>query len=116
VLSVCVLGLAVNLLVFSALYSILDVKRCRWWTPWALILGTNAMLTFALSNVLTTLADRIHINMRNGLAPTILEWGYRYALRRGSNKRCVQVTRKRGRSWESLVKASSTIYPVTVPS
>jgi predicted acyltransferase len=68
----------VSLLIFSALYSILDVKRWRWWTPPALILGTNAMLTFALSNVITTLADRIHINVRNGLAPTIHEWGYRY--------------------------------------
>jgi predicted acyltransferase len=68
----------VSLLVFSTLYSILDVKRWRWWAPPALVLGTNAIFVFALSNVITTLTDRIHVTLRDGSVSTIHEWGYRY--------------------------------------
>jgi predicted acyltransferase len=66
----------VSVLIFSALYSILDIKRWRWWTPPALVLGTNAILAFALSNVITTLTDRVHVNLRDGSAPTLHQWGY----------------------------------------
>ena len=66
----------VSLLIFSALYSILDVKRWRWWTPPALVLGTNAILAFALSNVITTLTDRVHVNLRDGSALTLHQWIY----------------------------------------
>jgi predicted acyltransferase len=61
----------VSLLIFSALYSTLDVKRWRWWTPPALVLGTNAILAFALSNVLAALTDRIHVNLHDGSALTL---------------------------------------------
>ena len=67
----------VSLLIFSTLYSILDVKRWRWWTPPALILGTNAILAFALSNIITTLTDRVHVSVRDGSVLTIHEWSYR---------------------------------------
>lgn len=66
----------VSLLIFSALYTILDIKRWRWWTPPALVLGTNAILAFALSNVITTLTYRIRVNLRDGSATTLNEWVY----------------------------------------
>ena len=53
----------VSLLTFAALYSVLDVKRWRWWTSPFLVLGTNAMLAFVLSNVITTLTDRVRIRL-----------------------------------------------------
>ena len=64
----------VSLLVFSALYFVLDIRRWRWWTAPVLVFGTNAILAFALSNVITTLTDRIQVNV-NGL--TLHQWGYR---------------------------------------
>jgi len=64
----------VSLLVFSALYFVLDIRWWRWWTVPALVFGTNAILAFALSNVITTLTDRIHVNA-NGM--TLHQWGYR---------------------------------------
>jgi predicted acyltransferase len=67
----------VSLLTFSTLYAILDVKRWRWWTPPALVLGTNAILAYTLSSVITTLTDRIHLNLRDVSVLTIHEWGYR---------------------------------------
>jgi predicted acyltransferase len=66
----------VSLLIFSALYSVLDVKGWRWWTPPTLVLGTNAILTFVLSNVITTLTDRVHVNLRDGSALTLHQWTY----------------------------------------
>lgn len=68
----------VSLLAFATLYSIVDIKRWRWWTGPALVFGTNAILSFALSNVITTLADRIHRNMPGGETLTLHEWGYRF--------------------------------------
>ena len=54
----------VSLVAFALFYWIVDVKRWRWWTPPALVLGTNAILAFVLSNVITTLSDRIHCRTR----------------------------------------------------
>ncbi len=68
----------VSLLAFSALYSVLDIKRWRWWASPALVFGTNAILAFALSNVITTLTDRIRWSLPAGSAITLHEWGYRY--------------------------------------
>ena len=67
----------VSLLTFAALYSVLDVKRWRWWTSPFLVLGTNAMLAFVLSNVITTLTDRVHIRL-DGSILTIHQWSYRH--------------------------------------
>jgi predicted acyltransferase len=66
----------VNVLIFSGLYFILDIKRWIWWTSSALVLGTNAIFAFALSNVITTLTDRVHLNLRDGSVPTLHQWGY----------------------------------------
>jgi predicted acyltransferase len=68
----------VSLLIFSGLYTVLDIKRWRWGTLPAVVLGTNAILAFALSNVITTLTDRIHVNLQDGSLVTLHEWGYRY--------------------------------------
>ncbi len=63
----------VALLTFSVFYFILDIKRwTRWSTP-LLIFGTNAILAFALSNIITTLTDRIHITTA-GATLTIHQW------------------------------------------
>jgi predicted acyltransferase len=65
----------VALILFAALYFLLDVKRWRWWTPPALVFGTNAILAFALSSVITVLSDRIHMPSQNGPALTLHQWG-----------------------------------------
>lgn len=51
----------VALLAFAALYAVIDLRNHRAWTPPALVFGTNAILAFALSGILTTTLDRIHI-------------------------------------------------------
>lgn len=66
----------VSLLIFSALYFVLNIKRWRWWTPPALVFGTNAILAFALSSVITMLTDRLHVTLRGGSAATLHEWSY----------------------------------------
>lgn len=66
----------IALLTFSVFYFILDVKRWgRWSTP-LLVLGTNAILAFALSNIITTLTDRIHVTTNAGATLTIHQWLY----------------------------------------
>jgi predicted acyltransferase len=55
-----------SLVVFAGLYAVLDIKRWRWWTPPVLVFGSNAMLAFVLSNVITTLSDRIHVHTAKG--------------------------------------------------
>jgi predicted acyltransferase len=69
--AICSGGVA--LLTFSVFYFILDVKRCRRWSTPLLVLGTNAILAFALSNIITTLTDRIHITTA-GTSLTIHQW------------------------------------------
>ncbi len=68
----------VSLVSFSFLYWILDIKRWRWWTPPALVFGTNAILGFVLSSVITTLTDTIHITPEGGSAITFHTFAYRY--------------------------------------
>ena len=65
----------VSLLAFSVLYWLLDIRRQHWWAPTALVLGTNAILAFVLSNVITTLTDRIHVG---AAGMTLHQWGYHY--------------------------------------
>ncbi|WP_158748881.1 acyltransferase family protein [Acidobacterium sp. S8] len=72
----------VSLLAFSLLYYVLDIKRWREWSTPFLTFGTNAILAFALSNVMTTLTDRIHINA-GGSAITLHQWGYQYGFATG---------------------------------
>jgi predicted acyltransferase len=68
----------VSLLAFSVLFWVLDVKRWRWWAAPDLVFGTNAILAFAVSNVITTLTDRIHWSLPGGNTITLHEWGYRF--------------------------------------
>ncbi len=67
----------ISLLLFSALYFVLDIRRWRWWTPPALVFGTNAILAFALSSVVTVLAARIDVPAQNGRALSLHQWLYR---------------------------------------
>jgi predicted acyltransferase len=68
----------VSLLAFSFCYAILDIKRWRRWASPALIFGTNAIFAFALSSVITTLSDRIHVRDGSGAALSLHRWGYQY--------------------------------------
>jgi predicted acyltransferase len=63
----------IALLTFSVFYFILDIKRWTRWSKPLLIFGTNAILAFALSNIITTLTDRIHITTA-GATLTIHQW------------------------------------------
>lgn len=67
----------VSLLLFSALYFVLDIRRWRWWAPPALVFGTNAILAFALSGVVTVLTNRIHVTAKNGSVLSLHQWIYR---------------------------------------
>lgn len=69
----------VALLVFSALYFLLDVKRWRRWSALSLVFGTNAILAFVLSGIITTLTDRIHVKTADGTLLTLHHWLYQYA-------------------------------------
>lgn len=66
----------VALLAFSFFYLILDIKRWRRWSTPLLIFGTNAILAFALSNIITTLSDRIHIARADRASITLHNWLY----------------------------------------
>lgn len=59
------LSAGIALLAFAALYALIDIRNHRAWTKPALIFGTNAILAFALSGILTTTLDRIHIGPQN---------------------------------------------------
>lgn len=68
----------VSLLVFALLYGVVDLRRSRWWTWPALVFGTNAILAFVLSSVITTLTDRIHIASSSGSSLTFHKWAYQH--------------------------------------
>lgn len=68
----------VSLLVFALCYAVVDLWRSRWWTAPALIFGTNAILAFALSNVITTLTDRISVHSADGNALNLHSWGNQF--------------------------------------
>jgi predicted acyltransferase len=68
----------VSLLAFVLFYWIVEVKRWRWWTPPALVLGTNAILAFVLSTVITTVSDRIHVPDATGARLTLHQWLYQH--------------------------------------
>jgi predicted acyltransferase len=55
----------ISLLTFAACYLVVDVWRFRRWAAPLLVFGTNAILAFALSSVITTVMDRIHVNTRD---------------------------------------------------
>jgi predicted acyltransferase len=65
------LSTGVSVAAFAALYAVIDLSGFRRWLLPAKILGTNAILAFTLSTVITSLLDRIHLQ---GL--TMHEWLY----------------------------------------
>ena len=64
----------ISLLTFAVCYLVIDVWRFRRWAAPLLVFGTNAILAFALSSVITTLMDKIHVNTGAGVL-TLHEWG-----------------------------------------
>lgn len=64
----------ISLLTFAACYLVIDVWRFRRWAAPLLVFGTNAILAFALSSIITTSMDRIHVNTGGG-ALTLHQWG-----------------------------------------
>ena len=68
----------VSLLVFALLYGVVDLRRSRWWIGPVVVFGTNAILAFVLSNVITTLTDRIHIASSSGGSLTLHRWAYQH--------------------------------------
>jgi predicted acyltransferase len=55
-------GTGVSLLVFGLLYLLVDGYDFRRGITPALILGTNAILAFVVSSIITTMLDRIHVS------------------------------------------------------
>jgi predicted acyltransferase len=62
----------ISLFLFSLLYIVVDLWRSRWWTIPPLILGTNAILAFVLSGVITASTDNISMNNKE----TLHAWVY----------------------------------------
>jgi predicted acyltransferase len=65
----------VALLIFALLYLVVDIMRWRRWAAPALVFGTNAILAFTLSTILTTLTDYIHITA-GGSSLSLHQWTY----------------------------------------
>ena len=66
----------VALAVFALCYFVLDVKHWRRGITPFLILGTNAILAFALSTIITTTLDHIHVATRDGTSENLHAWLY----------------------------------------
>ena len=69
------LSIGFGMIAFSACYWVVDMRHWRWWTPPALVFGTNAIFAFALSTVITSLFDLIRIGSEQ---LTLHAWGYRH--------------------------------------
>lgn len=63
--SFALLSGGVALLLFACFYTVIDILGYRRWTPPALVFGTNAILAFAVSGMITTVLDRIRIGPDN---------------------------------------------------
>ncbi len=66
----------IALLVFALLYLLIDIQQWKRWCTPALVFGTNAILGFTVSGILTTLTDRINIAAGDGTKDTLHRWGY----------------------------------------
>ncbi|MDB5091097.1 MAG: hypothetical protein JWR09_5091 [Mucilaginibacter sp.] len=73
--SFALLSSGVAVLLFSFSYIIVDLKQIRWWIFPALVLGTNAILAFVFSSVITSLSDLIHIHQDSGKSLTLHKFG-----------------------------------------
>ena len=63
----------VSLMVFAAMLYVADLKQWKRWTTPLLVFGTNAILAFALSNIITMLTDLIHVGSGTP-ASTFHQW------------------------------------------
>jgi len=75
------LSSGVALLVFTFVYIIVDIKKWRKWSYIFMVLGSNALLAFILSNVIIDLLNIITIH--SSFSPTKLDlhaWGNQLAL------------------------------------
>lgn len=64
----------VALMVFAVLLVVVDLKQWRGWAKPLLVFGSNAILAFALSTVITVLTDRIHVGGVGEAALTFHQW------------------------------------------
>lgn len=55
----------IALIAFACLYALVDIRNHRAWTIPALVFGTNAILAFAFSGILTTTLNLIRIGPQN---------------------------------------------------
>jgi predicted acyltransferase len=67
----------ISLLVFALVYAVVDLQQSRWWTAPALVFGTNAILAFVLSSVITSSIDHIHVP-GGGAAVSLHKWAYQH--------------------------------------
>jgi predicted acyltransferase len=67
----------ISLLVFALVYAVVDLQQSRWWTAPALVFGTNAILAFVLSSVITSSIDHIHVP-GGGAAVSLHRWAYQH--------------------------------------
>lgn len=74
--SFLILSSGFSLMSFALCYWVVDLRRWRWWTAPAMVFGTNAILAFALTNMITPLMDAIHVH--GGLR--LHDWGYQLFL------------------------------------
>jgi len=77
------LSSGIALILFAVLYFIVDLRRVRWWIWPALVLGTNAILAFIISSLITSLGDLIHVSQTGGQPLTLHEFGYKISAASG---------------------------------
>jgi predicted acyltransferase len=66
----------VALLLFAGFYFVLDVKRWRRGVTPLLVFGTNAIFAFVISSIITTLLDRWHLALGDGMFVKAHQWLY----------------------------------------
>ena len=81
--SFALISSGVAIILFTVIYFVVDLKQWRKWSVPFLIFGTNAILAFIISSVITTLFDRISIFASNGKSLSIHEWGNHLGLSLG---------------------------------
>jgi predicted acyltransferase len=64
-----------SLVALAVCYWIFDIRRWRSWSVAALILGTNAILAFAVSTIITSSLDTVHVRSSAGPLP-LHTWGH----------------------------------------
>lgn len=78
--SFALLSSGVAMLLFAFLYILIDLKGWRKWTFPFRVLGTNAILAFVVSSIITTLFDRIKVHGATGKQLTLHQQGNQVSL------------------------------------